>query len=68
MSEFKQNYMAAWRQRQEPLIHIFVDDEHLSIPIPTHGNDEIMLARLRSFYRMLLIGQGFSALVFPKQL
>ena len=68
MSEFRQNYMAAWAQREENSIYIFVDDESLLVPIPADGTDEIMLARIRSFYQMMLVGQGFPALVFPKQL
>ena len=68
MGEFRQNYMAAWRQRKELSIHIFVDDERLSVPIPVDGTDEALLARIRSFYKMMLVGQGFPALVFPKQL
>lgn len=68
MTEFRQNYMAAWRQREGLSIHIFVDDENMSIPIPADGTDEAMLARIRLFYQMMLVGQGFPALVFPKQL
>lgn len=68
MAEFRQNYMAAWRQRKELSIHIFVDDENMSVPIPADGTDETLLARIRSFYQMMLVGQGFPALVFPKQL
>ena len=68
MAEFRQNYMAAWRQRKELSIHIFVDDENMSVPIPADGTDENLLARIRSFYHMMLVGQGFPALVFPKQL
>ena len=68
MAEFRQNYMTAWRQRKELSIHIFVDDEKLSVPIPVDGTDKAMLARIRSFYHMILVGQGFPALVFPKQL
>lgn len=68
MAEFRQNYTAAWRQRKGLSIHIFVDDENISVPIPTDGTDEAMLARIRSFYQMMLVGQGFPALVFPKQL
>ena len=68
MAEFRQNYMAAWRQRKELSIHIFVDDEKLSVPIPVDGTDKALLARIRSFYQMMLVGQGFPALVFPKQL
>ena len=60
--------MAAWRQRNELSIHIFVDDERLSVPIPVDGTDRALLARIRSFYQMMLVGQGFPALVFPKQL
>ena len=68
MAEFRQNYMAAWRQRKELSVRIFVDDENMSVPIPVDGTDETLLARIRSFYQMMLIGQGFPALVFPKQL
>lgn len=68
MAEFSQNYMAAWQQSEELSIHIFVDDEKISVPIPGEGTDEAMLARIRSFYQMILVGQGFPALVFPKQL
>ena len=68
MAEFRQNYIAAWRQREGLLIHIFVDDENMSVPIPANGTDEAMLVRIRSFYQMVLVGQGFPALVFPKQL
>ena len=72
MAEFKQNYMAAWRQRKEfskeLSIHTFVDDEEMSVPIPADGTDEALLAPIRSFYQMMLVGQGFPALVFPKQL
>ena len=72
MAEFRQNYMAAWRQRKELSkelsIHIFVDDEKMSCPIPADGTDEALLARIRSFYQMMLVGQGFPPLVFPKQL
>lgn len=68
MAEFRQNYTAAWRQREKLSIHIFVDDENTSVPIPKDGTDEAMLARIRSFYQMMLVGQGFPALVFPKQL
>ena len=72
MAEFRQNYLAAWRQRKGLAIHIFVDDENMSIPIPDDGpddgTDEAMLARIRTFYQMMLVGQGFPALVFPKQL
>ncbi len=60
--------MAAWRQRKESSVHIFVDDETMSVPIPADGTDETMLARIRSFYQMMLVGQGFPALVFAKQL
>ena len=68
MAEFRQNYIAAWCQREGLLIHIFIDDENISVPIPANGTDEAMLARIRSFYQMMLVGQGFPALVFPKQL
>ena len=68
MAEFRHNYMAAWRQRNEPSIYIFVDDEQMSVPIPVDGTDKALLAGIRSFYRMMLVGQGFPALVFPKQL
>ena len=68
MAEFRQNYMAAWQQRMELSIHVFVDNEHMSVPIPADGTDEALLARIRSFYQMMLVGQGFPALVFPKQL
>ncbi|CAD6581500.1 MAG: hypothetical protein ASARMPREDX12_000488 [Alectoria sarmentosa] len=68
MAEFRQNYMAAWQQSEELSIHIFVDDENVSVPIPKEGTDEAMLARIRSFYQMMLVGQGFPALVFPKHL
>ena len=70
MAEFRQNYLAAWRQREKLAIHISVDDENMSIPIPDDddGTDEAMLARVRTFYQMMLVGQGFPALVFPKQL
>ena len=68
MAEFRQNYLAAWRQRERLAIQIFVDDENMSIPIPVNGTDEAMLARIRTFYQMMLVGQGFPALVFPKQL
>ncbi len=68
MAEFRQNYMAAWRQREEPSIYMFVDDENMSVPIPADGTDEATLKRIRSFYQMMLVGQGFPALVFPKQL
>lgn len=68
MAEFRQNYMAAWRQRKELSIHIFVDDEKMSVPIPVDGTDKALLARIRSFYQMMLVGQGFPALVFPKQI
>lgn len=68
MAEFRQNYLAAWRQRERLAIHIFVDDENMSIPIPDKGTDEDMLACIRTFYQMMLVGQGFPALVFPKQL
>ena len=49
-------------------IHVFADDERLSVPVLTDGKDESMLIRLRWFYRMISIGQGFPALVSPKQL
>ena len=68
MAEFRQNYMAAWRQRKEPSINIFVDDENMLVPIPSDGTDKALLTRIRSFYQMMLVGQGFPALVFPKQL
>ena len=68
MAEFRQNYLAAWRQRERLAIHIFVDDENMPIPIPADGTDEAMLARIRVFYQMMLVGQGFPALVFPKKL
>ena len=69
MAVFRQNYMAAWRQREEPSIYIFVNDENMSVPIPADGTDEATLKRIRSFYQMMmLVGQGFPALVFPKQL
>ena len=68
MAEFRQNYMAAWRQRKELSIHILVDNEKLSVPIPMDGTDKALLARIRSFYQMLLVGQGFPTLVFPKRL
>ena len=68
MAEFRQNYVAAWRQRKEPSINISVDDEKMSIPIPADGTDKALLARIRLFYQMMLVGQGFPALVFPKQL
>ena len=68
MAEFRQNYLAAWRQGEELAIQIFVDDENMSIPVPVDGTDEAMLARIRTFYQMMLVGQGFPALVFPKQL
>ncbi|KAL9130929.1 MAG: hypothetical protein Q9175_006901, partial [Cornicularia normoerica] len=68
MAEFRQNYMAAWHQHEGLSIHIFADDENMSVPIPAVGTDEAMLARIRSFYQMMLVGQGFPALVFPKQL
>ena len=70
MTEFRHNYLAAWRQREKLAIHIFVDDENMWIPIPDDddGTDEVMLARIRTFYQMMLVGQGFPALVFPKQL
>lgn len=68
MAEFRQNYLAAWHQREKLAIQIFVDDENMSIPIPVDGTDEAMLARIRTFYQMMLVGQGFPALVFPKQL
>ena len=68
MAEFRQNYMAAWRQRKELSIHIFVDDDKMSVPIPVNGTDKALLARIRLFYQMMLVNQGFPALVFPKQL
>ena len=66
MAEFRQNYMAAWRQGEDPSIHIFVNDGTMSVPITV--KNEASLARIRSFYQMMLVGQGFPALVFPKQL
>ena len=68
MAEFRQYYLAAWRQRERLAIRIFVDDENMSVPIPVNGMDEAMLARIRTFYQMMLVGQGLPALVFPKQL
>ena len=68
MAEFRQNYIAAWRQREGLAIQIFVDDENMLIPIYVDGTDEVVLARIRTFYQMMLVGQGFPALVFPKQL
>ena len=64
-TEFRQNYMTAWRQRKELSIHIFVDDEKLSVSIPVDGTDKAMLARIRSFYQMML-GPSCISLALPK--
>ena len=66
MVEFRQNYLAAWRQDEKLAIHIFVDDENMSIPIPDDGMDEAMLARIRTFYQMMLVGQGLWVRAFRR--
>lgn len=68
MNDFRQNYMEAWRQRQEQSIRISVSDEFLMIPIPQALNDETLLRRLRMFYRMIRVGQGIPGLLLPKKL
>lgn len=60
--------MEAWRQRQEQSISISVSDEYLKVPIPLAINDELLLRRLRMFYRMIKTGQGITGLLLPKKL
>lgn len=67
-ADFRQNYMEAWRQRREQSIRISVSDELLTIPIPQVANDEVVLRRLRMFYRMVIVGQGIPGLLLPKKL
>lgn len=67
-ADFRQNYMEAWRQRQEQSIRISVSDELLTVPIPQVSNDEVVLRRLRMFYRMVIVGQGIPGLFLPKKL
>ena len=66
MPEFRQNYVGAWRQKQEGCISIVVKDETLSIPIPPDANDEVVLRRLRMFYRMIQMESGIVGLVLPR--
>ncbi|ERF70561.1 hypothetical protein EPUS_09488 [Endocarpon pusillum Z07020] len=67
-ADFKQNYLEAWRQRDERLLHIYIQDNHLHIPIPPTHNDKIVLERIRLFYGMVQVERGLLELLFPKQL
>lgn len=68
MNDFRQNYVEAWRQQHEQSIRISVSDEFLMMPIPEASDDEVMLKRLRMFYRMMRVGQGIPGLLLPKNL
>jgi len=67
-ANFKQDYLAAWRQHDEKCIHIYVQDENLMIPIPADSNDEMVLKRIRGFYRLIEVDRGVLELIFPKDL
>ena len=66
MPKFRQNYLGAWQQKRESCIHIVVKDETFEIPIPAEANDEIVLRRLRMFYRMIYMESGIAGLVLPR--
>ena len=68
ISEFKQNYIEAWKQHHGVSINIYINYEHLVIPVPDKGTDETVLRQLRMFYRMVQIGKGIPGLLLPKQL
>lgn len=68
MSDFKQNYIEAWRQHQEQSIIISVSDHILMIPTPHAVDDEVLLRHLRMFYRMIKVEQGIPGLLLPKKL
>lgn len=68
MPEFRQNYMGAWRQKGEKCILVVGKDEILDIPIPPDANDEIVLRRIRMFYRMLQMESSIVGVVFPRLL
>ncbi|MCJ1379997.1 hypothetical protein MMC17_003100 [Xylographa soralifera] len=68
ISEFKQNYIEAWKQHQRTSINIYINYEHLVIPIPEENTDEAVLRQLRMFYRMVQVERGIPGLLIPKQL
>lgn len=68
MLDFRQDYMGAWRQKEESCILISDKDELLDIPIAPDANDELVLRRIRMFYRMIQMKTGIVGVVFPRYL
>lgn len=81
MNSFKQNYLEAWDQQHKqstrfsptfgphgPHVSLFIDDQILTVPIPPEASDEIVIRRLRMFYRMTQVGAGLPGLLLPKKL
>ena len=60
--------MAAWRQKEENCILVVGKDEILDIPIPPDAKDELVLRRIRMFYRMLQMESSIVGVVFPRLL
>ena len=68
MPEFRQGYMGAWRQKNEQCIHIVGKDEILDNLIPPDANDELVLRRIRMFYRMIQMDSEIVGVGFPRLL
>ena len=67
-SEFRQNYMRAWQQKEEDCILVVGKDEILNTPMPPEANDELVLQRIRMFYRMIQMESEIVGVVFPRLL
>ena len=68
MPEFRQNYMGAWRQKEEDSVLVVTRDEIRKMPMPPEANDEHVLQRIRMFYRMIQMESEIVGVIFPKLL
>ena len=68
INDFQSNYIEAWGQRGQRRIHIFVESDHLQVPIPDNADDAMTLKHLRMWYKWMLVKRSLSEILLPKAL
>jgi hypothetical protein len=64
--DFEHNYVHAWSQRYTQSTHLFVDNDHLRMPL-SDGDDTQTLKHLRMYYLLIRARKGLSAVIPLKE-
>jgi hypothetical protein len=65
--DFEHNYIHAWSQHCTQFTHLFVDNDHLRIPLSDSGDDAQTLKNLRMYYLLIRARKGLLAIISLKE-